>query len=95
MSWWGPMAWRTGAIGLWLWKLRKLNGPNFTWPMLMFASALPESLMGADGQDLPGPADRRSRAAQELLATIRPNQRKFLRADTGDLPETEPELQTV
>ena len=32
---------------------------------------------------------------KELLATIRPSQRKFLRADTGDLPETEPELQTV
>jgi radical SAM superfamily enzyme YgiQ (UPF0313 family) len=29
MSWWGPTVWRTGAIGLWLWKLRKLNGPNF------------------------------------------------------------------
>jgi hypothetical protein len=32
---------------------------------------------------------------KELLATIRPNQRRFLRADTGDLPETERELQTV
>ena len=50
MSWWGPMAWRTGAIGLWLWKLRKLNGPNFTWPMFMFASAFPESLMGKMGK---------------------------------------------
>jgi hypothetical protein len=26
----------------------------------------------------------------ELLATIRPNQRKFLRADTGDLPTDAP-----
>ncbi len=50
VSWWGPMAWRTGAIGLWLWKLRKLNGPNFTWPMFMFASAFPESLMGKMGK---------------------------------------------
>jgi radical SAM superfamily enzyme YgiQ (UPF0313 family) len=89
MSWWGPMAWRTGAIGLWLWKLRKLNGPNFTWPMFMFASALPESLMDRMGKIYVGrPITIKSRA--ELLATIRPNQRKFLRADTGDLPKDAP-----
>src|SRR5499433_285487 len=28
MSWWAPTAWRIGAIGLWAWKLRKLNGPD-------------------------------------------------------------------
>jgi hypothetical protein len=89
MSWWGPMAWRTGAIGLWLWKLRKLNGPNFTWPMFMFASALPESLMDRMGKIYVGrPITIKSR--RELLATIRPNQRKFLRADTGDLPSDAP-----
>ena len=91
MSWWGPLAWRTGAIGLWLWKLRKLNGPNFTWPMFMFASALPESLMGRMGRIYLGrPLAIKSR--RELLATVRPNQRRFLRADTGDLPANEPEL---
>ncbi|HET9269740.1 MAG TPA: radical SAM protein [Vicinamibacterales bacterium] len=94
MSWWGPLAWRTGAIGLWLWKLRKLNGPNFTWPMFMFASAFPESLMGRMGKIYLGrPLAIKSR--RELLATIRPNQRKFLRADTGDLPASEPELQAA
>ncbi len=92
MSWWGPMAWRTGAIGLWLWKLRKLNGPNFTWPMFMFASAFPESLMGKMGKIYLGqPITIKSR--KELLTTIRPNQRKFLRADTGDIPEMAPEPQ--
>jgi radical SAM superfamily enzyme YgiQ (UPF0313 family) len=85
MSWWGPMAWRTGAIALWLWKLRKLNGPNFTWPMFMFASAFPESLMERMGKIYIGrPLAIKSR--KELLATIRPNQWQFLRADTGDLP---------
>jgi radical SAM superfamily enzyme YgiQ (UPF0313 family) len=89
MSWWGPMAWRTGAIGLWLWKLRKLNGPNFTWPMFMFASALPESLMDRMGKIYVGrPINIKSR--RELLATVRPNLRKFLRADTGDLPSNAP-----
>jgi radical SAM superfamily enzyme YgiQ (UPF0313 family) len=85
MSWWGPMAWRTGAIGLWLWKLRKLNGPNFTWPMFMFASAFPERLMGRMGKiHLGRPLAVKTRA--ELLATVRPNQRRYLRDDTGDLP---------
>jgi radical SAM superfamily enzyme YgiQ (UPF0313 family) len=94
MSWWGPLAWRTGAIGLWLWKLRKLNGPNFTWPMFMFASAFPESLMGRMGRIYLGrPLAIKSR--RELLATIRPNQRRFLRADTGDMPVNQPELQAA
>ena len=31
-SWWAPTAWRAGSIALWLWKLRTLNGPGFTWP---------------------------------------------------------------
>ena len=94
MSWWGPLAWRTGAIGLWLWKLRKLNGPNFTWPMFMFASAFPESLMGRMGKIYLGrPLAIKSR--RQLLATIRPNQRRFLRPDTGDLPESHPDLQVA
>jgi radical SAM superfamily enzyme YgiQ (UPF0313 family) len=92
MSWWGPMAWRTGAIGLWLWKLRKLNGPNFTWPMFMFASALPESLMGKMGKIYLG-KPLRIKSRKELLRTVRPNQRKFLRADTGDVPEVAPDPQ--
>jgi hypothetical protein len=85
MSWWGPVAWRTGAIGLWLWKLRKLNGPNFTWPLLMFASALPESAMKRLGKIHVGdPLAIKDRKA--LLETLRPGYRKYLRADTGDLP---------
>jgi radical SAM superfamily enzyme YgiQ (UPF0313 family) len=86
MSWWGPTAWRTGAIGLWLWKLRKLNGPHFTWPLLMFASAMPESAMARLGKIHVGrPLMIKDRKA--LLETVRPPQRRFLRADAGDLPE--------
>jgi len=84
-SWWGPLAWRTGALGLWAWKLRKINGPNFTWPLMMFASALPEEWMAKMGKIYVGkPLQTKSR--QELLATIRPNQQRFLREDCGDLP---------
>src|SRR5205809_1024409 len=49
-SWWGPMAGRTGALALWAWKLRKLNGPGFTWPLFLFASAVPEKLMARLGK---------------------------------------------
>src|SRR5262245_40399127 len=86
MSWWAPTAWRVGAIGLWAWKLRKLNGPGFTWPMFMFASALPEWLMGKLGRIHIGrPLYVKTR--KELLATVKPHQRQFLRADCGDLPD--------
>ncbi len=85
VSWWGPTAWRTGAIGLWLWKLRKLNGPNFTWPLLMFASAFPESLMARMGKIHMG-RPLRIKSRRELLETVRPAHRRFLRPDTGDMP---------
>jgi hypothetical protein len=85
-SWWAPTAWRLGALGLWAWKLRKTNGPNFTWPLFMFSSALPEWLMAKMGKIYVGqPIHVKTR--RELLATIKPNQQKFLRADNGDLPD--------
>ncbi|MGE5570698.1 MAG: B12-binding domain-containing radical SAM protein [Rhodospirillales bacterium] len=85
-SWWGPTAWRLGALGLWMYKLRRINGPKFTWPLLMFASALPESLMQRMGKIYrPKPLAIKSR--KELLATVKPQHWKYLRADNGDLPE--------
>lgn len=85
-SWWGPPVWRIGSVLLWLWKLRKLNGPNFTWPLLLFAGALPEWLMAKMGKIYRGrPMKIKSR--KELLATIKPQHWKYLRADNGDLPE--------
>jgi radical SAM superfamily enzyme YgiQ (UPF0313 family) len=85
-SWWGPIAWRTGALALWAWKLRKINGPNFTWPLMMFSGALPEWLMQRLGKIYVGkPLKTKSR--KELLATIRPNQQQYLREDCGDLPD--------
>jgi hypothetical protein len=89
MSWWGPTAWRVGAIALWMYKLRKLNGPHFTWPLLMFASALPESTMARMGK-LYSTRPLPIKSRKELLETVRPSQRRFLRPDTGDLPEIPP-----
>jgi len=84
-SWWGPTAWRVGSIGMWLYKLRRLNGPNFTYPLLMFSGALSEKRLEKMGKIYIGePLETKSR--KELIASLRPNQLKHLRADCGDLP---------
>jgi len=84
-SWWGPMAWRVGSIGMWLYKLRQLNGPNFTWPLLMFSGALSERNLQRMGKIYEGkPLKAKSRA--ELLASLKPKDWQFLRADNGDMP---------
>ena len=84
-SWWAPAVWRLGALGLWAGRLRKLNGPNFKWPLFMFASAMPESMMAKLGKIYqPRPLTIKTR--QELLATIKPGHWKHLRGDTGDVP---------
>src|SRR5438128_5106506 len=71
-SWWAPTVWRVGAIGLWLYKLRKLNGPNFKWPLLMFSSALPEKMMGRLGKIYTGkPIKVKTR--KELIASLKPH----------------------
>jgi radical SAM superfamily enzyme YgiQ (UPF0313 family) len=84
-SWWGPIAWRAGSLVMWAWKLRKLNGPNFTWPMFMFSGAIPENILAKMGKIYPG-KPLKTKTRKELLATIRPNQWQYLREDCGDLP---------
>ena len=85
-SWWAPTAWRVGAIALWMYKLRKLNGPNFKWPLLMFASAMSEKMMGRLGKIYTGkPIKVKTR--KELIAGLKPHYLQYLRADNGDLPE--------
>ena len=85
-SWWAPTAWRMGALALWAWRLRKLNGPGFTWPLFMFASVMPEGLMAKMGKLHVGrPLHIKTR--KELLATVRPSQWRYLRPDAGDVPE--------
>ncbi|MBX3266026.1 MAG: B12-binding domain-containing radical SAM protein [Acidobacteria bacterium] len=85
-SWWGPTAWRLGSIGMWLYKLRKLNGPNFTYPLLMFSGALSEKRLARMGKIYLGkPMETKNR--RELIATLKPKMLQYLRADNGDLPE--------
>lgn len=71
---------------MWLWKLRKVNGPNFTWPLPMFSSAIPESLMAKTCKIYPG-RPLRIKSRKDLLAAIKPHHWKYLRQDNGDLPD--------
>jgi radical SAM superfamily enzyme YgiQ (UPF0313 family) len=84
-SWWGPMAWRAGSIFMWLYRLRKLNGPNFTWPLMMFAGVAPERILQAAGKIYVG-KPLASKSRRELIASLRPNYLKYLRADNDDMP---------
>ena len=54
--------------------------------MFMFASALPESWMEKMGKIHVG-RPMKTLNRKELLETIRPNYWKFLRPDTGDMPD--------
>ncbi|HWX41400.1 MAG TPA: radical SAM protein [Blastocatellia bacterium] len=86
-TWWAPWLWRLGAIGMWMYKLRRLNGPNFTWPLWMFSGAISERNLGRLGKIYVGkPLKTKSRA--ELIAGLKPHYWQYLRADNGDLPET-------
>jgi hypothetical protein len=84
-SWWGPTAWRVGSIAMWLYKLRRLNGPNFTWPLLMFSGAVSEKRLQRAGK-IYAPKPLRTKSRRELIASLRPKDWQFLRADNGDLP---------
>ncbi|MCE2514392.1 MAG: B12-binding domain-containing radical SAM protein [Acidobacteria bacterium] len=85
-SWWGPLSFKIGGVALWATRLRKTNGRNFTWPMMMFCSALPENLLYATGRLYEGrPIRVKTRA--ELLASIKPGYWKYLREDAGDVPQ--------
>ncbi len=85
-SWWAPTAWRVGALSLWAYKLRKLNGPNFTWPLMMFSSALPEKALKMMGKIHVG-RPFKTKTRKELIASLKPHYLQYLRADNGDLPE--------
>lgn len=85
-SWWGPIAWRVGSLFMWIYRLRKLNGPNFTWPLMMFAGLVPERILqGMSKIHVGKPVVSKSR--RELIASLRRNYLKYLRPDNGDLPE--------
>ena len=54
---------------MWLYRLRKLNGPNFTWPLMMFAGLVPERILQGMGKIHVGkPVVSKSR--RELITSL-------------------------
>jgi len=85
-SWWGPTAWRIGSIAMWLYKLRRLNGKHFTWPLFMFSGVVSEKMLARMGKIYPSqPLKTKTRA--ELIASLKPKDIQYLRPDNGDIPE--------
>ena len=71
---------------MWLYKLRRLNGPNFTYPLWMFSGAISEKNLHRLGKIYLGkPLQTKNR--KELIASLKPKDWQYLRADNGDLPE--------
>ena len=85
---WMPAAWKIGAPLLWATRLRRLNGPNCTWPMVMFSGLIPERLLQKYHKIYAGkPVSTKSR--EDLIAAVRPNYLPYFRADIGNVPAAE------
>jgi radical SAM superfamily enzyme YgiQ (UPF0313 family) len=77
-STWGKLSFGLGSLVVWATRLRKVNGPNFTWPLMQFSKTVPESWMHRTGKLYEGkPMPRVTR--DELLETVRPDWREKMR----------------
>jgi hypothetical protein len=74
---WGKVSFGLGALAVWAARLRRINGPNFTWPLVQFSGTVPERWLERAGVVYHGqPLPRRTR--DDLLATIRPDWREAI-----------------
>src|SRR5581483_8624634 len=82
-STWGKVSFGVGSIVLWAARLRRVNGPNFTWPLVQFSGLIPDSVLARVGKVYPGrPLPRVTR--EDLMATVRPDWRAAIaQARTG------------
>jgi hypothetical protein len=72
---WGKVTFGLGALAVWAGRLRRVNGPNFTWPLVQFSGLVPERWLEGAGAIYRGrPLPRRTR--DDLMATIRPDWRR-------------------
>jgi radical SAM superfamily enzyme YgiQ (UPF0313 family) len=76
-STWGKVSFGVGALALWALRLRRVNGPNFTWPLMQFSGVAPESWLARAGAIYRG-APMPTRTREELLATVRPDWREAI-----------------
>jgi len=76
---WGKVSFGIGALAVWVARLRRVNGPNFTWPLVQFSGVVPERWLQRAGvlyraRPLP------FRTREDLLATVRPAWRDAVQA---------------
>jgi radical SAM superfamily enzyme YgiQ (UPF0313 family) len=82
-STWGKVSFGVGALITWAARLRRVNGPNFTWPLMQFSGVVPERWLEQSGRVYRGrELPRRSRA--ELLAGIRPDWKDAIARARGE-----------
>ncbi len=83
----GKVSFGLGSLILWATRLRRLNGPGFTWPLMQFSRLLPESLLHRTGRLYKGkPMCRVTR--DELFKSIRPGwQQKITEVRSGEFAE--------
>jgi hypothetical protein len=82
---WGKLSFGAGALILWAGRLRRVNGPNFTWPLMQFSGAMPERWLERTGRIYAGrPLPRITR--DELLTNVRPDWRRAITAAREGTP---------
>jgi hypothetical protein len=64
-------------------KLRRANGPNFSWPLIMFSGAVSEKRLAAMGKIYHG-KPLRIKSRKELIASIKPHYWQYLHTDNDD-----------
>jgi hypothetical protein len=82
---WGKLSFGAGALLLWAARLRRVNGPNFTWPLVQFSGVVPEQALVRTGRVYGGrPLPRVTR--DDLLATVRPDWQEAIAAARANRP---------
>lgn len=84
-STWGKVSFGVGSLVLWAARLRRVNGPNFTWPLFQFSGVVPERWLVRSGAIYHGrPLPTRTR--DDLLATVRADWRQAIAAARTGAP---------
>lgn len=86
---WGRLSFGAGSLVLWATRLRRVNGPNFTWPLVQFSGVVPERWLERAGAIYGGrPLPHVTR--DDLLATVRPDWRQAIAAAQARTPAPRP-----
>jgi hypothetical protein len=82
---WGKQSFGAGALARWAARLRRVNVPNFTWPLVQFSGAVPDQWLERTGRIYQGgPLPEVSR--DDLLTTVRPDWRPAIASARAGRP---------